>query len=193
MTIKEALFASIAEAVEALRDDLNGLTTAKQAGAGLKTFSEHNRLFLSFREDELDYVFLNPTTFAAETSAGKAFGFSGVGQSFDIWDILKHTVEIHSLRGTPYGIEADLKRLCNTANVTVTAGDAAGWELGVDSPGYTGAGLYDLASALTMLLPTADSLVITVENNSGRTDDEIRQIVRHDIVPIDRSPIIAFI
>jgi len=192
-TIKEALLGAVADVVELFRIEAEELKTAKQTGKGLQKFTDRNELFLSLREEEQDYVFLNPTTFQSEQDPGEAFGFAGVGQAFDIFDILQHTIEIHQLRGTPYGVEADIKRLCNTTSVTLTETDNAGWELGLDSPGYEDGGTYDLDLSLTMLLYQELWVTLDIANNSGRSDDEIRAIIKKYILPIDRAATITFI
>jgi hypothetical protein len=183
ITIREALFGSIAESVENFLDDLFDLLEVRRTGKGGQMFAESKKILLSGREEKEDYVFADPAVLVAESNPSGVFPFD-VGEDLELADHLRGQLIIHKRRGTPRGLSADIKRLCNTTQVSLTyhPQTECGWILGVTSPGFSPDLVYDLDTSLTFL--GLDNMVdIVTENRSNRTNAEVTKIIRKEFMP----------
>jgi hypothetical protein len=184
MTIREALFESIAEIIDEWIVGLNSLYTVKQIGWGGQLWTDFWRVFLSRREEKTDFTFSDKTTAIANDMFG-GFDSSKLGDPITILDYEKAIVSIHKVRGTEGGITADFKRICNNDTVTVTYYDQSkcGWIGDITSPELTPDLLYDPDNSLCFM-DLDNMLVMEAENKGGRRNDEIEKIIRHDFVPL---------
>jgi hypothetical protein len=184
MTIREALFQSIADTIDSLMDYIDGLYTVRQTGWGGQIWTDFWRIFLSRREEKADFSFSDKTTAIANNLFG-GYDSSKIDDPVTILDFEKATLSIHKLRGTESGISADIKRICNNADVTVAhySQDQCGWIGDVTSPELTPELLYDLDNSLCYM-DLDNMVVIDVVNKGSRANDEVKKIIRHDIVPL---------
>lgn len=190
MTIREYLYDAIATVLDELNNGIGDLQVCRESGAGFQLFADENKLFLSGMEETAQYVFADPDVFLAEKNlVGGAFNFDNVGFVFDPMDILKNTVEIHRRRGTILGVYADIKRLCNTTNVNIQHSSVAsnGWILDLSAPNFElGTEVYVDTSLDLILLEQilSDYTIIGTENNSIHSDAEVKQIIKHEFMPL---------
>lgn len=191
MTIREYLYDAIATVLDSLLDGINDLQVCRESGTGFQLFADENKLFLSGMEETAQYVFADPDVFLAEKNlVGGAFNFDNVGNTFDPMDILKNTIEIHRRRGTLLGIYADIKRLCNTVNVTLRHSSVAsnGWILDLSAPNFEfGSEETYIETSLDLILLEqilTDYTMIDTENNSIHSNAEIKKIIKKEFMPL---------
>jgi hypothetical protein len=142
------------------------------------------RIFLSRREEKSDYAFSVKATAVSNNLFG-GYDTDNIGDPITILDYEKALLSIHKVRGTEDGITADIKRICNTTNVTIThyGQDKCGWIGDVTSPELTPELLYDPDNSLCYM--DLDNMVVVDTLNMGnRTNDEVSKIIRHDFVPL---------
>lgn len=185
MTIKEAILGSISDTIEKLRDGLADLLLVRREGKGGFVFTEENSIFISGNETgatgEEEIQFGNYTLFGDDTY----FADIVDGEPDSIIEIEEESLTIQQNRGTLDGIFQDIHRLCHTDNIGLTLHPQleCGWILGVTSPGFTSEENYDPELALTYL--NLDNMLdIITENESIRTDNEVKQIISKYFIPL---------
>jgi hypothetical protein len=159
MTIRDAILGAISDTIEKLRDGLADLLLAKREGKGGFIFNDEQSVFISGNE-------------------------TGIAPD-SIITIEQNSLTIQAHRGTNAGIYDDIKRLCHTDNVQLTLHDQleSGWILGVTSPGFDETGNYAPELSLTYL--NLDNMLdIITENQSIRTDDEVKNIISKYFIPL---------
>lgn len=185
MTITEAILATISDTIETLRDGLTDLRSVRREGKGGFVFTEEQSIFISGNESgtttEGGVEFGNYTVFGDDTY----FADIVDAEPDSIIEIEEESIPIQLHRGTLNGIFQDINRLCNTENIQLVLHDQleCGWILGVTSPGFDPSGNYNPEYALTYL--NLDNMLdIITENQSIRTDKEVKEIISKYIVPI---------
>ena len=184
MTIKEALIGSIANTIESLTDYISELYTVRQSGKGGQLWTDFWRIFLSRREEKTDYAFSVKATAIAHLLFGD-YDSSKISDPVTILDFEKASLSIHKSRGTENGITADIKRLCNSIYVTNTyyPQTDCGWIGDVTSPELLPNGTWDPDLSLCYL-DLDNMLDIYAYDRSSRSTEEIKQIIRHDFIPL---------
>ncbi len=128
MTIKDSLFGSISSSIEDVVTYINGLLTVRQSGWGGQLWTDFWRIFLSRREEKSDYAFSAKATAVSDNMFGD-YDSDNIDDPITILDFEKAVLSIHKARGTEKGITADIKRICNSENVTINYNgqDKCGW------------------------------------------------------------------
>ena len=184
MTIKDSLFGSISSSIEDVVTYINGLLTVRQSGWGGQLWTDFWRIFLSRREEKSDYAFSAKATAVSDNMFGD-YDSDNIDDPITILDFEKAVLSIHKARGTEKGITADIKRICNSENVTINYNgqDKCGWIGDVTSPELTTDLLYDPDNSLCYM--DLDNMVIVEAlNNGNRINSEVEKIIRHDFVPL---------
>lgn len=184
MTTIDALFESIADSIEKAIEYIIGLATVRQTGWGGQLWTDFWKIFLSRREEKDDFAFSDKATAVANDQFGD-YDTDNISDPVTILDIEKASLSIHKARGTEDGITADIKRLCNTTDVTVTyyGQDECGWVGDVTSPELTPGLLYAPDESLCYM--DLDNMVaVDADNGGSRSNVEVEKIIRHDFIPV---------
>jgi hypothetical protein len=180
------LFGAFANSIEEYIDWQHDFAQIRRTGVGGQLNCDEQKLWLSRREEQPDYAFADlPLAFGEPNSAfGDFFLFGDLDRSTELIDIEEATVKIHKRRGTEPGIIGDVKRLVNSPEVTAQYYNqkSCGWILGVTSPGFTPELKYDLTRSLTFL-GLDNMLEISLTNKGARSNKEVFNIIRREIVP----------
>jgi hypothetical protein len=184
MTTIDALFESIADSIEKAIEYIIGLTTVRQTGWGGQLWTDFWKIFLSRREEKDDFAFADKATAVANDQFGD-YDTDNISDPVTILDIEKASLSIHKARGTEDGITADIKRLCNTTDVTVTyyGQDECGWVGDVTSPELTPGLLYAPDESLCYM-DLDNMVVVDADNGGSRSNVEVAKIIRHDFIPV---------
>ena len=185
MTIFEAIIGTIADTIEKLRDGLVDLLLVRREGYGGFVFTDEQSIFISGNETgstlEEEIGFGNYLVFGTNTY----FGDFEDGEPDSIIGIEEESITIQLRRGTLNGIFEDIHRLCHTDNVGLVLHNQleCGWILGVTSPGFDETGNYNPELSLTYL--NLDNMLdIITENQSIRSDDEVKSIIGKYFIPL---------
>jgi len=173
MTIRESLITAIADLTEQLSSEVAGLLTARHTGQGGQIWAEFKKIFLSLREEAADY---NDPLTSDPVSIGM------------ILAIEKDLLNIHQKRGSNLGLIPDIKRLCNSTAISVAHHGQleCGWINGETSPGFYTGLTYNPELSLSYL-GLDNMLDITIDNQSGRGDAEVKAIIRKEFVPLKEN------
>lgn len=107
--------------------------------------------------------------------------------------ILRNFITILQRRGTPIGITSEIKRICNTTNVTIATMDdtETGWILGVTYPGYDPTvTTYDLSLSFTWL-DLDGAVLVQVHNAGNHSNSEIIALIKKYIMPADIGTLVV--
>ena len=157
----DAILQAIADEIDVIRADGDGLTTFQDSGNPLVQKALDWKIYLSGNENDAEII-----------------------------AILKKRYEIHEERGLLTGIAEDIERIAgSTPNFIVNSSEDVGWWLGLTYPGIDLDGNYNLADALTYL-NTSEILVIELQNdNVSLTDTELQDRITETFIPVYVTPI----
>ncbi len=161
--LRTVLNTAVQSLLRELREAIKKLKDFYHAGKSGQMYANINKIFLSGREEEEDYAWPNyPEDERMESP---------------------DTLIMHMIRGTLWGMYWDIALMCNTDNITMTSHEEleCGWILDVTSPGFVGEE-YDEDYSLSFL--GLDNMIdITMINAGNRSNNEIKKIVRKEVVP----------
>jgi hypothetical protein len=182
--LERILFGVISDQIELLVSYIDGLRTVRQSGWGGQLWSDFWRIFLSRREEKNGYSFSVKAT-AVDNNLFGDYDTDNIGDPVTIIDYEKANLSIHKARGTESGIQADIKRMCNTTHVELIhyGQNQCGWIGDVTSLELTPGLLYDPDNSLCYM-DLDNMVVIGMSNNGNRTNIDVEKIIRHDIVPL---------
>jgi hypothetical protein len=182
--LEDALFGSVASSIKSLMDNLIGLATVRQTGYDGQLWTDFWRIFLSRREEKTDYKFSIKNIALYHQLFGE-LDSSKISNPVTILDYEKAVLAIHKARGTENGILADVKRMCNSTNVTVAfyGQDKCGWIGDITAPELTPGLSYDPDSSLCFM-DLDNMVIVNAENNGSRANIDVEKIIRHDFVPV---------
>lgn len=171
LKLRTVLNTAVQYLLRELKEATKNLRYLYRSGKSGRMYADINKLFLSGREEEEDYAFPPETLPEGETILSQ---------------IMEQTLSIHMKRGTQEGMMDDVERMCNciAEDITITRHEQleCGWMLDVTSPGFIGTDQYDEDYSLSFL--GLDNMIdITMINAGNRSNDEVKKIIRKEMVP----------